>query len=60
MSTKTLLCILICFFLQNILSVNTVTSIRREYRDLFYHDELDVNDLPGPSQTPEVNRQVYA
>ena len=60
MSTKTLICILICFFLQNILSVNTVTSIRREYRDLFYHDELDVNDLPGPSQTPEVNRQVYA
>ncbi|XP_022296187.2 uncharacterized protein LOC111105968 isoform X2 [Crassostrea virginica] len=35
-------------------SVNTVTPIRRGYRDLFYHDELDVNDLPGPSQTPEI------
>lgn len=48
------------FFFTKHVSVNTVTPIRREYRDLFYHDELDVNDLPGPSQTPEVNRQVYA
>lgn len=51
---------LLFFFFTKHVSVNTVTPIRRGYRDLFYHDELDVNDLPGPSQTPEVNRQVYA